>query len=98
MKRVRAAKRVQEREGGKDSSASKARPPAHLLAPARLVLGDHLLEVIHVVGAHRRELVAFRLDVPRHRNVDDSQPARARLAPPLLHQLSLRHDAPRGGG
>eukprot|EP00962_Isochrysis_galbana_P053138 scaffold24598_cov105-Isochrysis_galbana.AAC.1 len=49
-------------------------------------------------GAHRRELVAFRLDVPRHRNVDDSQPAGARLAPPLLHQLSLRHDAPRGGG
>jgi len=37
-----------------------------LVPPLRLVGGDHLLQVVHVVRKHPRHVVAARLDVTRH--------------------------------
>mmetsp|Transcript_15443 Transcript_15443/g.39827 ORF Transcript_15443/g.39827 Transcript_15443/m.39827 type:complete len:233 (+) Transcript_15443:260-958(+) len=71
----------------------------HLVPPLRLVGGDNLLEVVHVVGKHTGHLVAASLDVARHRDVDQHQRVARRVsAPDTLLELLLRNDAGGRGG
>eukprot|EP00964_Phaeocystis_antarctica_P068174 scaffold41306_cov56-Phaeocystis_antarctica.AAC.3 len=74
-----------------------------LVLSPRLVLGDHLLQVVDVVRLDVAHVVALALDVTRHRDVDEHErlrvlPRRVGLAPYPLGQQRLRDDAARGGG
>mmetsp|Transcript_31454 Transcript_31454/g.73223 ORF Transcript_31454/g.73223 Transcript_31454/m.73223 type:complete len:315 (-) Transcript_31454:791-1735(-) len=66
----------------------------YLLSPLGLVARHHLLEVIDVVGGHLADLVALRLDVPWHRDINKNE-ILAALAPDALLEQRLCHNAPR---
>ncbi len=90
-RRARAARRSSAaRRAGRASARSGGSPPRRSRAPAGASLGarvevarDDGLEVVDVVQAHALELAAARVDVARHRDVDQQQRAarRARASP-----------------